>query len=86
MMLGVAVAGVMSWFVLVPLPRHYREQAEYHKLSVWMAEQALMRDREFEARGGRALLSAYHSAMKLKYERASRRPWIPIWFDPPEPR
>ena len=28
---------------------------------------------------------AYHQAMKQKYERASRYPWLPVLPDPPEP-
>ena len=28
---------------------------------------------------------AYHQAMKQKYERTSRYPWLPVLPDPPEP-
>ena len=28
---------------------------------------------------------SYHEAMKQKYERASRYPWLPVLPDPPEP-
>jgi hypothetical protein len=28
---------------------------------------------------------AYHAALKAKYERAARYPWLPIAPDPPEP-
>lgn len=30
-------------------------------------------------------LAAYHAALRLKYERAARRPWLPVAPDPPEP-
>jgi hypothetical protein len=28
----------------------------------------------------------YHAALKQKYERAARNPWLPVEPDPPEPR
>jgi hypothetical protein len=30
-------------------------------------------------------LAKYHDAMRMKYERAARYPWLPIEPDPPEP-
>ena len=32
-----------------------------------------------------ALMSAYHGAMRRKYEAAGRSPWLPVGPDPPEP-
>jgi hypothetical protein len=31
-------------------------------------------------------LLPYHAALRRKYERASRRPWLPVEPDPPEPQ
>lgn len=31
-------------------------------------------------------LAAYHAAMKSKWERASRYPWLPVAPDPPQPK
>jgi hypothetical protein len=30
--------------------------------------------------------SAHHQVLRIKYERAARRPWLPVEPDPPEPR
>ena len=30
-------------------------------------------------------MARYHEAMRLKYERAARYPWLPVAPDPPEP-
>jgi hypothetical protein len=30
-------------------------------------------------------LMDHYEALKLKYERAARRPWLPVEPDPPEP-
>ena len=30
-------------------------------------------------------MEAHHRALKLKYERAARHPWLPVAPDPPEP-
>jgi hypothetical protein len=27
----------------------------------------------------------YHGTLFLKYKQAATRPWMPVWFDPPEP-
>lgn len=29
---------------------------------------------------------AYHYKLHLKYYEASKRPWLPVWPDPPEPK
>jgi hypothetical protein len=31
-------------------------------------------------------IARYHDDMKVKYERAAARPWLPVGSDPPEPR
>jgi hypothetical protein len=31
------------------------------------------------------ILVEYHAAMRRKYERAARQPWLPVEPDPPEP-
>ena len=85
MMAAVAIVGVFTWFVMVPLPAEYRDCAKSHEERAEMAWQGLYSDRTAWARGLPGKLNAYHMAMKIKYERAAKRPWIPIWFDPPAP-
>jgi hypothetical protein len=31
-------------------------------------------------------MGEYHDAMRIKYERAARYPWLPVEPDPPEPK
>src|SRR5262245_46523651 len=45
---------------------------------------AIWKDWIAYARRGRTRL-LYHAALRRKYERASRRPWLPVEPDPPEP-
>jgi hypothetical protein len=32
------------------------------------------------------MLMTYHRALRAKYERAARRPWLPVPPDPPDPK
>jgi hypothetical protein len=46
---------------------------------------AVWKDWIAHARRARRLLP-YHAALRRKYELASRRPWLPVEPDPPEPK
>src|SRR5947209_518836 len=47
---------------------------------------AVRRKNEADEASLRRSKSTYHSALRAKYERAARYPWLPVAPDPPEPK
>ena len=96
MMILVAVLALsLSAAVLWRRREHYRRLAEAYALT----EMVLRVDSNM-ARGSAAFplldlsesmdrnarQADYYARLRRKYERAARRPWLPVEADPPEPR
>ncbi len=93
MMVAVAiVALLLAWMQMqkrmVELRKSYEFQSALHG-----GEEVVEREGGLfiRFRGGRrevkpnARRAAYHAAMRRKYERAARYPWLPVAPDPPMP-
>jgi hypothetical protein len=61
------------------------DQADSEQLSLSYADEARgpNGDRQRVARGEQ--MAAFHRALRAKYERAARYPWLPVEPDPPVP-
>lgn len=86
----IAIIGIgLAIPVLVKRSAEFRtiaeEQADSEMASLEYADDARGDggDPQRVARGEQ--MSAYHRALKIKYERATRYPWLPVEPDPPEP-
>jgi hypothetical protein len=89
-MVLVAIAGLaMAVATLVKRSNEFRalaeEQAEAELTSVGYADDARGegRDPQRVARGEE--MATYHRALRIKYERAARYPWLSVKPDPPIP-
>ena len=96
LMVAVAVVALGVWGVRMRRASSaYRERAEFYRYLLTtprnnpppaegasVAEQSL--DIATEVARARRLMH-YCEVMQAKYERAARRPWIPVEPDPPEP-
>jgi hypothetical protein len=82
---GLAMAGA----IMVKRSSEFRalaeEQAEAEQTSLAYADDArgAGRDPQRVARGEQ--MAAYHRGLRIKYERATRYPWLPVDPDPPIP-
>lgn len=80
--LAALLLGVRGWCVV--RSARFREMADRHFRS-WLDNPSSVIDSrlpdELEARQ-----SEYHLAMRGKYLRAARYPWLPLAPDPPEPK
>jgi hypothetical protein len=90
LMVGVAIIGlVLAMAVMVRRSGEFREmaeqQAEYEAGSLAYADDARGErgDPQRVVRGEQ--MAAYHRALKAKYARLARYPWLPVEPDPPEP-
>jgi hypothetical protein len=98
-MIAVAVAALIMTRVEVRRRQNeFQQLAEYHKkeralivagrgrtsgeIEIWLRHDPLQRS----WRHSSVWKAAYHSAMREKYERAARYPWLPVEPDPPEPK
>jgi hypothetical protein len=83
LMILVALGALASYAAyLVRRSEAFRAEADRHRLA-WVSPVAWLslidRDTRVPAKAD------YHHAMKWKYERAARYPWLPVEPDPPEP-
>jgi hypothetical protein len=96
MVVVVIVAVVLGAGMLIQRSRSYASLASVHAESekeCWRIVQAfegsrfdpvIWREALVHVRRSRRLFP-YHAALRRKYELASRRPWLPVEADPPEP-
>ena len=82
LMIAVAVVGLIAG-VLIDRERRFREMADRH-WKLWLENPASVVDSRIPNEA-HARQSEHHRAMREKYERASRYPWLPVAPDPPEP-
>lgn len=61
-----------------------RRLGQYPYAPCWLGRIPLRYDAETAPRHARHV--SHHTALKLKYERAARCPWLPVEPDPPEPK
>lgn len=90
MMFLVAIVGMgLATALMIQRSRQFariaEEQAYSESLSLSYADEARGKhgDRQRVERG--ELMASYHRALKLKYERAARYPWLSVEPDPPIP-
>jgi hypothetical protein len=90
LMIAVAIIGLaLALAVMLKRSGEFRalaeKQAYYEAGSLAYADDARGEggDPQRVARGEQ--MAAYHRALKAKYERAARYPWLPVEPDPPEP-
>jgi hypothetical protein len=81
MMVAVAVVAVLLAMAVTLSHRRSRFESlrDYHASRapyVWLGPMGTLWERQGE----------WHWAMKRKYERAARYPWLPVAPDPPEPK
>ena len=86
----VAIAAlIMAGVLLVKRSSEFRalaeEQADFEMASLEYADDArgASGDPQRVSRG--ELMAAYHRELRIKYERATRYPWLPVEPDPPAP-
>ncbi len=80
LMIAVAVLGLLFGGVNLGLRSvHYRREALIHEF----LEEILAVQQHHS--GPDPERSAYHAALKLKYQRAAARPWLAVEPDPPDP-
>jgi hypothetical protein len=89
-MVIVAIAGLaMAVAIMVRRSSEFltiaEQQADSEQISRSYADEARggNGDKQRVARGEQ--MAAYHRALRLKYERAARYPWLPVGPDPPVP-
>ena len=97
LMVAVAMMGVMLGLVVGLWHRseNYRRGALTHAGEALLCEDAAWgvvrmtngsKEEAASQAGALLLLKAHHEAMREKYERAARHPWLPVAPDPPEPK
>jgi hypothetical protein len=91
LMIAVAVVGLaLATAIMMRRSDEFRalaeEQADNEAASLEYADDARGEhgDQQRVARGEQ--MAVYHRALKIKYERAARYPWLPVAPDPPEPK
>ena len=80
LLVAVAVAAVVSGVEVMRRRRAcYQGRASDHAFAAIPYTPGYLGDRPDQAK------AAFHEAMRVKYERAARCPWLPVPPDPPAP-
>src|SRR5689334_6607250 len=101
LMVATAIVGIFigSAVKLERRSARFRHLSDYHRGRVpyalsgafdqdgeWIGEPSVLDQNMNPVTGAQRRKALWHEALARRYERAARRPWLPLAPDPPEPK